>query len=181
MSSSSDPKLLSEKEVFRSVKFTVIEEQFALSTGEIVDRAKLAHTGAAVIIPQLPDGNLVLIEQYRYALQKRILEFPAGTIDHKEPHLETAIRELKEEIGGQSDNFIFLGSDYSTPGFTDELLHSYLAKGVILGTTALELGELVTSKIMSISAVESAIKDGTLSDMKSIVAFYRAKLSGQLN
>ena len=138
----SDPKFLGSKEAFKSAKFTVTEESFSLPSGELVDRAKLYHTGAAVIIPQLEDGRLVLIEQYRYSLRQRILEFPAGTIDVPEPHLETAIRELKEEIGGESDSFQYLGSDYSTPGFTDELLHSYFAADVRLGSTALELGEL---------------------------------------
>ena len=174
------PKLLSSKEAFRSVKFTVVEEQFCLPSGEIVNRAKLHHTGAAVIVPQLEDGRLVLIEQYRYALGKNILEFPAGTIDVQAPHLETAQRELKEEIGGQSDSFHYLGGDFSTPGFTDELLHSYFAANVTLGAVALELGELVTPVFMSIGEVENAIKNGVVSDMKTIVAFYRARLAGYL-
>lgn len=176
----SDPKFISAKEAFKSTKFTVVEEKFSLPTGELVDRAKLHHTGAAVIIPQLQDGRLVLVRQYRYALRKRILEFPAGTIDVPEPHLETAIRELKEEIGGESDNFFYLGGDYSTPGFTDELLHSYFAEDVRLGSTALELGELVDPIFMRVDEVESAIKNGEIQDMKSIVSFYRAKLAGKL-
>ena len=173
-----DPEFLSATEVFESPKFTVIQEVFRLASGETVQRSKLNHTGASVIVPKLKDGSLVLIEQYRYALKKRILEFPAGTIDNQEPHLTTAIRELKEEIGGKSKNFTHLGSDYSTPGFTDELLHSYLATDVEIGSTALELGELVTPKIMIVTAVEQAIADGRICDMKSIVAFFRAKALG---
>lgn len=178
--SKNDPKFLTAKEAFKSVKFTVVEEQFSLPTGEVVDRAKLHHTGAAVIVPQLEDGRLVLIEQYRYALRRRILEFPAGTIDVPEPHLETAIRELKEEIGGESDNFCYLGGDYSTPGFTDELLHSYFAENVRLGSTSLELGELVSPIFMTVDEVEDAIKCGQIQDMKSIVSFYKARLAGKL-
>ncbi len=180
MPDAKDPTLLGSKEVFRSTKFTVVEESFELPTGEIVPRSMLHHSGAAVIVPLLKDGRLVLIEQYRYALRKRILEFPAGTIDHREPHLETAVRELKEEIGGEAEEFIHLGSDYSTPGFTNELLHSYLARNVTLGSTALELGELVAPKIMTIPEVEEALQKGVLCDMKSIVAFYRARAHGRL-
>jgi ADP-ribose pyrophosphatase len=176
--SDSDPKFLSAKEAFRSVKFTVMEEKFSLPTGETVDRAKLYHTGAAVVVPQLKDGRLVLVDQYRYSIRKRILEFPAGTIDHQEPHLETAKRELKEEIGGESDNFQHLGSDYTTPGFTDELIHTYYASNVSLGPTALERGELAEAVVMSVQEVESAIKSGKIQDMKSIVAFYKARLAG---
>lgn len=177
----SDPKLLDSREVFRSTKFTVIEERFQLSTGETVSRAKLGHIGAAVIVPQLPDGRLILVEQYRYALKERIFEFPAGTRDAaNEDPLTAAKRELKEEIGGESTEWLRLGSAFSTPGFTDELLHAFLAKNVTIGKSSLEIGELAEPHIMTVNKVEEAIKTGKLRDMKSIVAFSQARIFGYL-
>jgi ADP-ribose pyrophosphatase len=119
---------------------------------------------------------MVLIEQYRYALRKKILEFPAGTRDDDEDFLVTAQRELKEEIGGSSSKWTRLPGAYSTPGFTDELLHTFLAEDVQLGASNLEHGELVESVTMTPAEVEQAISSGHLSDMKSIVAFYLVKL-----
>jgi len=176
-----DPKFVESKEVFRSTKFTVMEEKFELPTGEVVGRAKLGHGGAAVIVPVLKNGKLMLIEQYRYAIQGRLLEFPAGTRDDAEDPFKTAVRELKEEIGGVSDDWTSLGGAYSTPGFTDEILYAYLAKDVSIGETNLEQGELVNPKEMSVAEVEAAIISGELKDMKSIVAFFQAKLSGKLS
>lgn len=170
------PTLLDSKEVFRSTKFTVVEDRFQLATGEIVTRAKLGHVGAAVIVPTLPDGRMVLIEQYRYALQQKILEFPAGTRDDDEDFLVTAKRELKEEVGGLSEKWTRLSGAFSTPGFTDEMLHTFLAEDVVIGENCLEQGELVEKVYLSATEVEEAISSGRLCDMKSIVAFYLVKL-----
>jgi len=175
-----EPKLLDSKPVYKSTKFTVMEERFELPSGQIVPRSMLHHPGAAVIIPQLPDGRLVLIEQYRYALRGALLEFPAGTIDPGETVESTAHRELKEEIGGESNDWVYLGAAYSTPGFTDELLHAYLARNVSIGETALETGEFAEPKIMSLEEVEAALNSGALRDMKTIVALSQARAAGLL-
>jgi ADP-ribose pyrophosphatase len=92
-------EVLSTK-VLRSYRiFAIVEQELRLPSGRTVVRQVVQHPGAVLIMPQLADGRMVLIAQYRFAVRETLLEFPAGTLESGEAPLECARRELIEETG----------------------------------------------------------------------------------
>ena len=152
------------------------------STGEL---DMIRHPGASAVVPFLsaPDGDdpqLLLIKQYRYAAEQYLYEVPAGRLEPGEDPLDCAVRELREETGCRADRFDFLTTIYTTPGFTDERIHLYMATGLERGETAHETDEFMTVETMSLSHALDLIDQGLISDGKTVVAIlfaagYRAK------
>jgi ADP-ribose pyrophosphatase len=152
------------------------------STGEL---DMIRHPGASAVVPFLsaPDGDdpqLLLIKQYRYAAEQYLYEVPAGRLEPGEDPRDCAVRELREEAGCLAETLDFLTTIYTTPGFTDERIHLYMATGLERGDTAHETDEFMTLETMSLSHALELIEQGTISDGKSVVAIlfaagYRAK------
>ncbi|WP_369408148.1 NUDIX hydrolase [Leptolyngbya ohadii] len=88
----------------------------------------MRHPGGALAVPITPEGKLVLVRQYRFAAQGRLLEFPAGTIEPNEDPLTTIQREIEEETGYHADRWQTLGQFYLAPGYSDEIIYAYLAQ-----------------------------------------------------
>jgi ADP-ribose pyrophosphatase len=114
------PEVLSTHVLHRFRIFTVVEQALRLPSGRTVVRQVVKHPGAVVIMPQLGDGRLMLIAQYRFAVGATLLEFPAGTLETGEAPLACARRELLEETGYRAEHWRALGTIYSSPGFCDE-------------------------------------------------------------
>lgn len=152
------------------------------STGEL---DMIRHPGASAVVPFLsePDGDdpqLLLIKQYRYAADQYLYEVPAGRLEPGEDPRGCAIRELREEAGCTATSIEFLTTIYTTPGFTDERIHLYMATGLERGDTAHEADEFMTVETMTLSQALRLIEAGTISDGKTVVAIlfaagYRAK------
>ena len=145
-----------------------------------MSRTMLVHPGAAVIVPQLPDGRLLLIRQYRFAVQREILEFPAGTLDPGEDPAGCARREIAEETGYAADLWKPLGPLLPAPGFADEIQHGFFASGLQPAERNLDEDECIEVVPHSVPDVERLITTGELLDAKSICFFYRARLQGFL-
>jgi ADP-ribose diphosphatase len=160
--------------------FAIVEQALRLPSGRTVMRQVVQHPGAVVIIPQLADGRLVLIEQYRFAVGATLLEFPAGTLELGEAPLECAKRELIEETGYRAEHWRALGVTYPSPGYCDEQQHLLMATGLVPEHAAADEDEILEVKRLTVQEVERAIADGTLVDAKSIAAYARAKLQGVL-
>jgi ADP-ribose pyrophosphatase len=161
--------------------FAIVEQELRLPSGRTVVRQVVHHPGAVVIIPQLADGRLMLIAQYRFAVGETLLEFPAGTLEPGETPLECASRELIEETGYRADHWRPLGTIYSSPGFCDETQHLFVATGLVPEHGAADEDEILEVKRLTGEEVESAIAGGALVDAKSIAAYARAKLQGVLS
>lgn len=152
------------------------------STGEL---DMIRHPGASAVVPFLsePSGDdpqLLLIKQYRYAAEQYLYEVPAGRLEPGEDPRDCAIRELREEAGCTARSIEFLTTIYTTPGFTDERIHLYLATGLERGETAHEADEFMTIETMALSQALRLIEEGSISDGKTVVAIlfaagYRAK------
>lgn len=140
-------------------------------TGEL---ELIRHSGAAAVVPLLgepgdPDPEIVLLRQFRYAAGGDIYEIPAGRPDrHGEPWDQVAARELEEETGYVAGSLRRLNTIYTTPGFTDERIHIFLATQLSPGTTDLDTDEFVQVVSMPRSAVMDAIRDGWIIDAKSV-------------
>ena len=156
--------------VYESRIFSVEECRFTTQEGTDVDRSVVRHPGAVLIVPVLPDGQLVMIRNWRVALEQSLWEFPAGTLEPDEPPVVSAGRELTEETGYRADSIEFLGSFYTSPGFADELMHVFVATELKAGQQALEAHEEITVESKSWDEVCSMMADGTLVDGKSIAA-----------
>jgi ADP-ribose pyrophosphatase len=173
-------EVLSTNVLHRFRIFAIVEQVLRLPSGRTVTRQVVHHPGAVVIVPQLAEGRLLLIQQYRFAVGETVLEFPAGTIEPGETPLACGRRELLEETGYRADHWHPLGTIYSSPGFCDEQLHLLLASGLVPEHAAGDEDEILEVKRLTVPEVEQAIADGTLVDAKSIAAYARAKLQGML-
>jgi ADP-ribose pyrophosphatase len=101
-----------------------------LPNGKISTREYLQHPGAIAVVPLLDTGEVVMVKQFRYATGQVVLEIPAGKLEPGENPLNAARRELIEEISYEPGQMIHLTSIWTTPGFTDEIIHLYLAKAL---------------------------------------------------
>lgn len=142
---------------------TVEMQDKKYSKREIVE-----HPSAVVIIPVLPDGQILFVNNFRIAVEKELLELPAGLIDHGEEPREAALRELLEETGCESGDVEFIFDAYSSPGFTNEKMHFFLANACA------EVSEEIDEEISSVErlTLEDAlrhIETGEIVDAKTIL------------
>lgn len=134
----------------------------------------IRHSGAAAIVPVLgepddPDPEIVLLRQFRYAAGGEIYEIPAGRPDRPgEPWENVAARELEEETGFVAGHLRRMNTIYTTPGFTDERIHIFLATHLAQGTASLDPDEFVEVVTLPLSDVRDAIRNGRIIDAKSV-------------
>jgi ADP-ribose pyrophosphatase len=116
---------LSSTESFKGRIFTVTVDRVTVPNGRTVTLDMVRHPGSVVLLPLQDDGRIVLIRQYRYALDRWIWELPAGSLDAGEDPAEAAARECEEEIGLIPGRVDFAGAWYPTPGFCTEVMNYY--------------------------------------------------------
>jgi len=162
---------LSSERIFtgRAVKLDV--DRVRLPDGTESVREVIRHPGAVVIVGLLADQRVVMIRQHRYCVGQELLELPAGTLEAGEDPAECARRELAEETGYQSDDWTKITSFYTTPGFTDELIHCYLAKNLQPGGVGeMDEDERIETVTMPLSSAQTMARRGELHDAKTMVA-----------
>lgn len=141
------------------------------STGEL---EMIRHSGAAAVLPVLDgpdveDPRVVLVRQYRYASGGYLYEVPAGRPDREgEPWEEVARRELREETGYHAGALRPLTSIWTTPGFTDERIHLFLATDLTEGETAYDADEFMELVRLPVSEALRMVRDGEITDAKTI-------------
>ncbi len=138
--------------------------------GEVVQRDFLKYLGAAVILPVLDDGSIVMIRNYRFALGEYLWELPAGMLDEGEAPEVCAVRELAEETGYRAGKIERLGGFCATPATSDEFLDAYLATELENGTQNLETYEDITVEVLPEKKVRQMVADGTIHDGKTIAS-----------
>ena len=141
------------------------------STGEL---ELIRHPGAAGVLPFLsdpegPDPTILLIQQYRYAADGPLYEIPAGRLDKGEDPAACARRELLEEVGVTAGRLERLTTIWTTPGFTDERIHLFWAADLSTGTHAREPDEFIEVVPTPVSKALTFIRDGVISDAKTVV------------
>jgi len=141
------------------------------STGEL---EMIRHPGASAVVPFLSDPRgddpqVLLIRQYRYAADGHLYEIPAGRLDPGENPHDCAVRELKEETGCTAEQLDYLLTIYTTPGFTDEKIHLYMATGLASGETKHEADEFLDLQPMLLSRALEMVHGGEIRDSKTAV------------
>ena len=125
-----EEKTLSTQQIFNGKVISLQVDEVELPNGKKAKRELIKHPGAVAIIAITDENKLVLVEQYRKALQRTIVEIPAGKLEKGEEPLECAKRELEEETGYECKSIELVTSFYTSPGFADEIVHVYLATGL---------------------------------------------------
>jgi ADP-ribose pyrophosphatase len=138
----------------------------------------IRHPGAAVVLPLLPNGDIVFEQIYRYPMERTLLELPAGTLDPPEDPIDCAKRELTEETGYRAGRVEPLLSFFSTSGVSDEKMYAFLATDLTPGESALEPGEQITLTHMPLEVALTKIEAGEICDAKSIATllYYAARV-----
>jgi ADP-ribose pyrophosphatase len=175
MTESPPPNLISSKRAYDGRIIKVDLDTVRAPDGSELNLEMIRHPGAAAVVPLLsaPDSNdptVLLIRQYRYATGGVIWEIPAGVLEPEEAPIDCARRELREEVGAAAEELTHLTTIYTTPGFTDEQIHLFLATGITVGETDHQGDEFIEVEARPVSTILEMIQDGEIVDGKSVAA-----------
>lgn len=167
-----EEKTISSEPIFSGKIITLQVDEVELPNGRTSKREIVKHPGAVAILPITNDNNIVMVEQFRKPLERTIVEIPAGKLEKGEEPRETAIRELEEETGYECDSLEWLISFYTSPGFADEIVHLYIARGLKKKKDAATLDEDEFVNLLEVSLEEAIqlIKEQKIYDAKTAYA-----------
>jgi ADP-ribose pyrophosphatase len=161
---------VSSEQVYRGHFLDVRRDVVRLPDGHTAPREYIVHPGAVVIVPLQADGRLIVERQYRYPMQRTMLEFPAGKLDRHEPTFACAQRELSEETGYTAREWARAGLMHNAIAYATEGIEIWFARQLTPGPCRLDAGEFLDVEVMSLDELEDATRTGALTDAKSLVA-----------
>lgn len=171
-------KKFEEKTIQSEVKYkgriiSLQIDEVELPNGKTSNREIVKHPGAVAVIAVTRDMKIILVEQYRKALERSIIEIPAGKIEIDEVPEITALRELEEETGYTTDKLQYIQSFATSPGFADEIIHLYFAKNIekLEQPVGLDEDEFVELLHVSLSEMEEMVKKQQIYDAKTAFAY----------
>ena len=154
-------------------------DRVLLPSGGEATREVVRHRGAVVVLPLHEDRRVEFVRQYRYPTDEVLLELPAGKLDPGEKPVECAGRELAEETGWKPVEIHELGFFFTTPGFTDEVLHAFIATPLEPAPDiAQDPDEAIDNVTMTVEEALDACRSGTIRDSKTIAVMLLAQLHG---
>lgn len=155
--------------VFAGRRFSIRRQEVVVGGGMRRFYEIVVHPGAAVVLPLLPDGRALLIGHFRVAVDRELLELPAGTLEPMEDPAECARRELLEETGWHAGRIEPLTRFFSSPGICDECLHAFVARDLHLEAPRREPGEQIRLVPMAYEEALAAVGDGRITDGKTML------------
>jgi ADP-ribose pyrophosphatase len=167
--------LISSETIASGGMLTVKRDQVQLANGHTSQREYVVHPGAVAVVPVLANGHIVLEKQFRYPLHQVFIELPAGKIDPGEDILVTGQRELLEETGYSATEWIKLGQVHPCIGYSNEVIHMYLARGLIQGVHQRDEYESLEVFEASFTDCMAMIERGEITDGKTIAALHLAE------
>jgi ADP-ribose pyrophosphatase len=167
------------RKVFEGRIFTVQVETITLPKGGTFDAEIVRHPGSVVLVPMTDDGKMILVRQYRHAIGRSAWELPAGSLKQGEDPAKAAARECQEEIGLIPSKVEKLGALFPTPGYCDEEMNFYRLTGLREPTSDDEAAhpdedEDIEPNAFSIAEMEAMVRNGEITDMKTIAGIYYA-------
>ncbi len=144
-------------------------DRVLLPDGKEAIREYVVHPGAVMIIPLMPDGRLLMERQFRYPVGMTMIEFPAGKLDPNEAPMVCAQRELLEETGFSAARWARAGVMHPVIGYATEIIEIWFADGLTAGERHLDEGEFLDIYTASQEELDTAFRDGQLTDVKTIV------------
>ena len=167
-------KTIDGEEKYRGVIVNVRLDRARLCDGSIVRREVVEHPGGVTILPVDEDGTCYMVRQFRYPMGRMMLEAPAGKLERGEDPAECAVRELSEETGFTADKYVYLGANCTSPGFSTEILHIYLALGLHPGRSHPDAGEFLNVEKHALSELTDMVMRNEIDDGKTIIAVLKA-------
>jgi ADP-ribose pyrophosphatase len=156
--------------IFRGRKIDLALQEVALRDGTTAEREVVLHRGAVALVPMVDDGHVCLVRNRRYAVDRTLLEVPAGTIDPGESPDQTAERELLEETGYHAGRIRRIREWYVSPGVMNERMHLYLCEDLKPGSVSPELDEQLETVIIPWEEALAMADDGRIEDAKTLLA-----------
>lgn len=155
--------------VFRGNLLEVRRDVIRLPDGGEATREFIVHPGAVMIVPILDDGRLVMERQWRYPLERVMLEFPAGKLEPGEPTLRCAMRELEEETGYRATEWALAGTLHNAIAYSNERIEVWFARGLSAGAAHLDAGEFLETHLVAIDELDRLCASGAVTDAKTLV------------
>jgi ADP-ribose pyrophosphatase len=167
-----EPGKISSRRIHTGKIISLDVDTVRFPDGSVGELEMVRHSGASAVVPFVSDPRgddpqILLIRQYRYAAEQYLYEIPAGRLDPGEEPLQCAIRELREETGCTAERVEFMFTMLTTPGFTDERIHVFMATGLERGETAHEADEFMTTETVTLSRALQLIEQGDIKDGKT--------------
>ena len=156
--------------VYQGKKFNVLKEYITLPNGKKTMKEIVDYPGASAVLPLINENTVLLLKQYRAALNRWIIEIPAGTLKPGEAPLECAMRELEEETGFKAKKWVKMLEIYTSPGYSNEVLHIFLAEKLEKGLKKPEESEVLENIYLSLNDALGMIERGIIKDAKTIIA-----------
>jgi ADP-ribose pyrophosphatase len=160
---------IASEDVFDGSLLHVKRDTVRLPDGKIATREYIAHPGAAMIIPRLPDGMLLMERQFRYPHHRVFIEFPAGKIDAGEQPTATAARELLEETGYTAARWAHIGTLHPLITYSTERIEIYLADELTFVGARLDAGEFVETFTVTLDEALKWLDRGEITDVKTML------------
>ena len=156
----------------------VYRDYMQFSNGNTEEWDYIHHRGAAAVVTVTDDGRIIMVRQYRNALERFTLEIPAGALDDpEEPGINCSARELEEETGYRSENLEWLITLRTTVAFCNERIEVYVAKNLVPSKQHLDPNEFVNVELHTVEELKQMIFDGEIEDSKTVASIlaYDAK------
>ncbi len=163
-------KLLERRAAYEGRMLHVYSDRVEIG-GRETTREVVLHPGACAILPVTEKKEILFVRQYRYAAEETLLEIPAGKIDPGEAPDVCAARELTEETGFRAERLRKLGAVFTTPGFCNEKIHLYLADRLVPAHQHLDTDEFLDVVKIPLGEALEMIRNGEISDAKTLSAF----------
>lgn len=178
-----EEKTLKTEQIFSGKVISLQVDEVQLPNGNVSKREIVKHPGAVAVIPVTKENKIVMVEQYRKALEKTIVEIPAGKLESGEKPEICAARELEEETGYECANMEWLISFYTSPGFADELIHVYKATGLTKMENPASADEDEFVNVMEVTLEEAIqlVAEQKIHDAKTAYAVQYLQLQEALN
>ncbi|EGQ3485576.1 NUDIX hydrolase [Staphylococcus pseudintermedius] len=166
-----EEKTISKESIYKGKIIEVEKHKVSLPNNETAYREVVKHNGAVAICALTPDQQVILVKQYRKALEQELLEIPAGKLEPGEDRESAAMRELEEETGYKAKKLTLIGEVYGTPGFSNEKISVYFADNLVEGKVNLDEDEFVEKVLYSLDDLKKAVEARTIEDAKTFIAF----------
>ena len=169
-------KMVSSQTLYEGKIIKVTLDQARLPDGSLASREVVYHPGGVAVLALDEDGTVYLVKQFRYPIQRQLLELPAGKLEIGEDPEQAALRELREETGASPGTFQSLGELYPSPGYCGEIIRMYLARKLTFGEASLDEGEFLNVERMDFARLVELVLSGEIRDAKTIAAALKTKL-----
>lgn len=163
-------KMIASRTVMKGNLLQFKIDTVLLPNGKEATREWVQHPGAVAVVAVDDQNRICMVRQYRYPLGQELLEIPAGKIDQAEDPLDCAKRELKEEAGLSAASWSLMHSYYTTPGFSDEIIHLYHASGLTAGANQPDEDEFLEMVMLPCAEAIDMLQAGKIKDSKTIIA-----------